>query len=63
MKKIGEGISLVDIQNATNDELFVLLGEIVYRRNVFGTDEDDTVLYQQVAIELKNRIKPDSKKG
>jgi hypothetical protein len=56
MKKIGEGISIVDIQEASDDDLMRLLDEIVHRNNVFNTNEDDTVLYQLVWIEIVGRL-------
>lgn len=51
-----EGVSVVDIQKMGNSDLIEMLDQIVRKGEVKGLMEDDTVLFQQVKIELMSRL-------
>jgi len=61
MNEIGEGISVIDIEQASGTELLSLFGELIVR-DKFGEEDidkpdNDVVLYQTVWNELENRLK------
>jgi hypothetical protein len=57
-KKIGDGISTADLMGMNGEELFKMLEEIIDRDNYWDNDDitSDTVLYQQVKIEIIHRL-------
>ena len=57
-KKIGSGISVRDLEVMNGEELVAMLEEIIDRDNYWDDDNitSDTVLYQQVKIELIHRL-------
>lgn len=59
-KNIGDGINVIDLEKMDADDLVDLLEEIIIRDNYGEADstniDSDTVLYQLVRIEMRNRL-------
>jgi len=60
MKSIGQGISVIDLEEAGGNELLSLFAELIVRAK-FGEEDidkpdNDVVLYQMVWDELENRL-------
>ena len=49
-------MTIADISGMLNEQLLELLDTVVKKGNVKGKMDDDTVLYQQIRIEISNRM-------
>lgn len=58
--KKADPISVVDVAKMTDTELILKIDAVARKNNIHDGMEDDTVLWQQLLIEVKNRL---SKKG